>query len=137
MEAMNLWPHEGINLCNTCKTEENRKQPPAPASVRTQVLWWAVGLTITVFYGVILIQESSVSSTIERSLTASDARRICTEGFDYSRGNLSVWEMGVTPWDSHTTKAFRVASIYERDGRTYGFGCTVYKDGKAEINYNE
>lgn len=125
LEAVNTGTHEKTYLCPTCKAEDKK--------LVDKILGWMIGI-IFLF---IMVLAAGTQETSNSTLTESAATDICLDAFDYRRGKLNISSMRATPWDSHATKAFRVAMTYERNGFRYGFGCTVYKDRRAETNYNE
>jgi hypothetical protein len=67
-------------------------------------------------------------------IDAKEAQSLCFKAYDF-RYNINHKTIAIAPWKEHPTKAFRVAFKFE--GHRGGFGCTVYKNGKLEINYNE
>lgn len=81
--------------------------------------------------------SGSDDSYVSYRMTEGNARQHCFDNFDFNRGSWQGGSIQIWPWDDHPTKVFRIAGNYERRGSVFRFGCTVYKDGRADVNYVE
>lgn len=85
-------------------------------------------------YSLVFVRSTD-QPTLKRTgvMSADQARRKCLNAYDY-RNMPDLDTLVVSPWSGSADKAFRVAFRYEK--ARGGFGCTVFKDGQIEVNYN-